>query len=236
VSVIAVAADRDPPAAPAEPASGAHRATLERVFGLIYAVVMALMMAVFWSSSATLAGNRPGGMAADVLLSALLAGQTLRALRRPPSQRDLWLMAAATEALLLVSRVLAVPGSPFLGNNSDVLVIPVAAGRVVWSGRLAVPVPLLLVILASWTADPGVLAVEQAASALALIACTASAAVGLAAANTVLTAVAFLAVAPGTTDSLAYWAAGVSGIVVAAIYFTRGRYPAWPPWPSTWRR
>lgn len=115
MSVIAVAADRDPPAAPAEPASGAHRATLERVFGLIYAVFMALMMAVFWSSS-------------------------------------------------------------FLGNNSDVLVIPVAAGWAVWSGRLAVPVPLLLVILASWTGDPGVLAVEQAASALALIACTASAA------------------------------------------------------------
>ena len=137
---------------------------------------MALMMVVFWSSSATLAGNRPGGMAADVLLCALLAGQTLRALRWLPSQRDLWLMVAATGALLLVSRVLAVPGSPFLGNNSDVLVIPVAASWAVWSARLAVPVPLLLVILASWTGDPGVLAVEQAASALALIACTASAA------------------------------------------------------------
>jgi hypothetical protein len=51
---------------------------------------------------------------------------------------------------------------------------------------------------------------------------TGPAAVGLAAANTVLAAVAFLAVTPGTTDSLAYWAAGVSGIVVAAVYFTRG--------------
>ena len=176
MSVIAVAADRDPRAAPAEPASGAHRATLERALGLIYAVFMTMMMAVFWSSSATLAGNRPGGLAADVLLSALLAGQILRALRRPPSQRDLWLMVAATGALLLVSRVLAVPGSPFLGNNSDALVIPVAAGWAVWSGRLVVPVPVVLVILASGTRDPGVLAVEQAASALALIACTASAA------------------------------------------------------------
>ena len=45
-----------------------------------------------------------------------------------------------------------------------------------WSGRLAVPVPLSLVILASWTGDPGVLAFEQATSAPALIACTASAA------------------------------------------------------------
>ena len=47
MSVVAVAASRDPPAAPAEPASGAHRATLERAFGLIYAVFMAPMMAVF---------------------------------------------------------------------------------------------------------------------------------------------------------------------------------------------
>jgi hypothetical protein len=152
MSLIAVVADRDPPAEPtnpAQPADGAHQATLERVFGRIFAVFMALMMVVFWSSSATLAGNRPGGMAADVLLSALLAGQTLRALRRLPSQRDLWLMVAATGALLLVSRVLAVPGSPFLGSNSDVLVIRVAAGWAVWSGMFVVPVPVLLVILAT---------------------------------------------------------------------------------------
>ena len=106
MSVIVVAADRDPPA---ESASGAHRATLERAFVRIYAVFMALMMAVFRSSSATLAGNRPGAMVADVLLSALLAGQTIRALRRLPSQQDLWLMVAATGSLLLVSRMLAVP-------------------------------------------------------------------------------------------------------------------------------
>jgi hypothetical protein len=174
VSLIAVVADRDPPAALAEPAEGAHQATLERVFGRIFAVFMALMMVVFWSSSATLDGNRPGGMAADVLLSALLARQALRALRQRPSQRDLWLMIAATGALLLVSRMLAVQGSPFLGNNSDALVIPVAVGWAIWSGQFVVPVPVLLVILASWTGDPGVLAVEQAASAFGLIACTAS--------------------------------------------------------------
>ena len=49
-----------------------------------------------------------------------------------------------------------------------------AAGRCGRAG--AVPVPLSLVILASWTGDPGVLAFEQATSAPALIACTASAA------------------------------------------------------------
>jgi hypothetical protein len=45
--------------------------------------------------------------------------------------------------------VLAVPGSPFLGSNSDVLVIRVAAGWAVWSGMFVVPVPVLLVILAT---------------------------------------------------------------------------------------
>lgn len=47
-------------------------------------------------------------------------------------------------------------------------------------------------------------------------------AAGLTAANTVLAAVGSLAVAPGTVDSNAYWVSGVSGIVVAAVYFTRG--------------
>ncbi|HLK74949.1 MAG TPA: hypothetical protein VKU77_15025 [Streptosporangiaceae bacterium] len=179
MSLIAVVAGRDLPAEsrnPAQPADGAHQATLERVFGRIFAVFLALMMVVFWSSSATLAGNRPVGVAADVLLSALLTRQALRTLRQRPSQRDLWLMIAATGALLLVSRMLAVRGSPFLDNNSDALVIPVAVGWAIWSGRFVVPVPVLLIIFASWTGDPGVPAVEQSASALGLIACTASAA------------------------------------------------------------
>jgi len=51
---------------------------------------------------------------------------------------------------------------------------------------------------------------------------TRRAAAGLAVANTILAAVGSLAVAPGTTDSSAYWVGGVSGIAVAAIYFVRG--------------
>ncbi len=58
---------------------------------------------------------------------------------------------------------------------------------------------------------------------------TCLAAAGLAAANTVLAAVGSLAVAPGTADSNAYWAVGVSGIVVAGIYFTRGGLAALAP-------
>jgi hypothetical protein len=51
------------------------------------------------------------------------------------------------------------------------------------------------------------------------------AAAALVAANTVLAAVGSLAVAPGTADAAAYWVGGVSGIVVAAVYFTRGPRP-----------
>ena len=46
--------------------------------------------------------------------------------------------------------------------------------------------------------------------------------VGLAAANMILAAVGSLAVAPGTTDAFAYWVAGDSGIVIAAVYFILG--------------
>ena len=41
MSLITVAADRNPSAVPAEPAGGAHQATLERAFGRIFAVFMA---------------------------------------------------------------------------------------------------------------------------------------------------------------------------------------------------
>ena len=44
---------------PDQPAEAAHQATLERAFGRIFAAFMALMVVVFWSSSATLAGSGP---------------------------------------------------------------------------------------------------------------------------------------------------------------------------------
>ena len=46
--------------------------------------------------------------------------------------------------------------------------------------------------------------------------------VGLAASNMILAGVGSLAVAPGTTDAFAYWVAGDSGIVIAAVYFILG--------------
>ena len=64
---------------------------------------------------------------------------------------------------------------------------------------------------------------------------TGRAALGLAAANTALAAVGSLAVAPGTTDAFAYWVAGDSGIVIAAVYFIRGPlFGLGRPGGSTW--
>jgi signal transduction histidine kinase len=161
------------PAWPGDPPGAAHQATLERVLGRIFAALIALWVVVFWSSSATLAGQRPGSMAANLLLSLLLTGQGLRALRRAPSQRGLWLMAAATGSLLLVSRAMAVPGSPFLNNNAFLYSIPAAIAWGVWSAKFVVPVPVLLVVLATSVWDPGKdLPVEQAVTALAIVACT----------------------------------------------------------------
>lgn len=50
-------------------------------------------------------------------------------------------------------------------------------------------------------------------------------ALGLAAANTVLAAAGTLVIAPGTTDAYAWWVAGDSGIVIAAVYVICGPVP-----------
>jgi len=156
---------------PDQPAEAVHQAGFERALGRIFAVFMVLMVVVFWSSTATLAGQRPGSVAANLLLSVLLIGQALRAVSRPPSQRDLGLMVAATGSLLLVSRGLAVPRSPFL-ENIDALVMPVGTAWAMWSARFLLPVPVLVVALASWTWNPRAdLAAELTVTSLAVIAC-----------------------------------------------------------------
>ncbi len=156
---------------PDRPAEAVHQAGLERSLGRIFAAFMVLMVVEFWSSTATLAGQHPGSVAANLLLSVLLTGQALRAAARPPSQRSLVLMVAATGSLLLVSRALAVPGSPFL-ENIDALVMPVGTAWAVWSARFLLPVPVLVVVLASWTWNPRAdLAAELTVTSLAVIAC-----------------------------------------------------------------
>jgi signal transduction histidine kinase len=158
---------------PGEPVGAMHQGTLERAFGRIFSVFAALILAASWLSSITLAEQRPGTAAADLLLSALVIWQALRALRRPPSQRDLCLLAAATAALLLVSRAPPVSGGPFADEMAYGLVAPVAAAWAVWSARFVVPVPVLLVVLATGAWNPGGgLPVEHAVGVLAIVACT----------------------------------------------------------------
>jgi len=171
--LIAAAADRASSAASDEPAAAVHQTTIERAFGRIFAMFIALIVVVFWFDSATLAGQRPGSMAANLLLSTLLVWQAVQALRRPPSQQDLYVLATATGLLLLLSRALAVPGSPFLVDDAYLLAVPAAAAWAVWSVRLVVPVPILLVVLTTGVlAHGGDVAVEQAVVALATVACT----------------------------------------------------------------
>ncbi len=170
MSLTSAAADRGPPAVPGEPAAGVHQTTLERAFGRIFAVVAALLVLDFWFSSLTVSGQLPGSVAADVLLSLLLIWQSARALGRPPLQRDLNLLVAATGSLMLATRILAVPGSLFLDQTAYLLAVPGAAAWAVWSRRLVVPVPVLLIVLATGAWDSGGdLAVEQSVAALATV-------------------------------------------------------------------
>ena len=160
-------------ATPGRPSGAVHQATLEQALGRIFAMLITLTVLVFWFSSATLAGQRPGSLAADVLLTVLLIWQAAKALYRPPSQRDLYLLAAATGSLLLASRALAVSGSPFLIDAAYVPAVPVAAAWAVWSAWFVAPVPVLLIVLATgaWHLG-GDLPVEQASAALTTVACT----------------------------------------------------------------
>jgi len=167
VSLPPATADHAGSAQAAGPADAAHQATLERAIGRIFSAVALAIVLQFWVSSGPMGGQRPGSLAASLLLSGLLAGQALLAFRRPPSQRDVNLLAAATLVLVIAVRILAVPGSPFLEQEAYVMVVPTAAAWAVWSPpRLAIPVPLLLMILGTGLWQSGTsLAVEQAVAA-----------------------------------------------------------------------
>jgi signal transduction histidine kinase len=158
-------------AAPDEPAGEVHQETLERAFARIFAVVIVFYLADFWVGATTVSGQSPGSAVADGLLSVLLAWQGVQALRRPPGQPDLYLLAAATAGLMLAARVLAVPGSPFVARAAYVLGPPGAAAWAVWARRLVVPVPVVLVVLTTGVWDsPHVLTIEQTLVVLATVA------------------------------------------------------------------
>jgi signal transduction histidine kinase len=151
-------------------AGGVHQMMLEQAFARISAVAIAFYVLVFWFISLPLSGQLPGSIAADAALSLLLIWQASRAFRRPPSQQDLNLLAAATAALVVASRLLAAPGSPFLDQAAYSLAVPAAAAWAVWSRRVVAPVPVLLIVLATGAWDSGGdLAVEQSVAALATV-------------------------------------------------------------------
>ena len=56
---------------PDQPADAVHQMGLERALGRIFAVFMALIVVEFWSSTATLAGQRPGSVAANPVRPAI---------------------------------------------------------------------------------------------------------------------------------------------------------------------
>ena len=114
MSPTATVKDRARPTGPDEPAGVVHQAALERALGRVFSMLVALIVAGFWFSSAIRTGPWPGNVATDLLLNVLLGWQALRARRRPPSQRDLHLLAVATTALLLASRTLGRAKARFL--------------------------------------------------------------------------------------------------------------------------
>jgi signal transduction histidine kinase len=162
------AAPREP-AASGEPADRVHQATLERAFARIFAVVAVFLVLDFWFSAAAVSGQSRGSVVADVLLSLLLTWQAAWALHRPPSQPDLYLLAGATAGLMLATRILAVPGSPFVGQAAYTLGVAGAAAWAVWSRQLVVLVPVLLVAISTGAWDSTGLAVEQTVAALATV-------------------------------------------------------------------
>lgn len=154
-----------------------HERTLERAVGRIYATYVMFSVAEFWLTTQTVRGQRPGSEVAGVLLSMTLVWQAALAFRRPPSQRDLGLLAAASGIFVLAIRLFAVPGSAFLDQAAYLMVPPVAVAWAVWSRRLVVLVPILLIIAATGAWHPaGDVPIEQLVVTLEATAFTAFAA------------------------------------------------------------
>jgi signal transduction histidine kinase len=168
VNLTAAPADQPPPASAGEPAGGVHQTTLERAFGRIFTVIATILVLDYWFTSLTVAGQPPDSEAVAATLSLLVIWQAVLSLRRPPSQQDLDLLAAATVTLVIAVRILAVPGSFFLNQAPYLLAVPAAAAWATWSRRVVIPVPVLLIVLATgaWQVRDE-LAVEQAVAALA---------------------------------------------------------------------
>ena len=149
-----------------------HSATLERAFGRIVGVAALFYVLQFWGSAVSVSGQRAGSAVADLALSVPLCYlAVVWLLRRPPRQRELNWLAAATAILLPISRLLAVPHSAFADDGAYLLVASVADAWAVFSRRLVVAVPVVLTVLATgaWQLTSS-LPVEQSVATLAIAA------------------------------------------------------------------
>ena len=122
------------------------------------------------------------------------------------------------DPLAWARRVAPRPGLIFLGFMLPILLSSLVLLCLRWQDMRWQPAPVAVFL--------GMLGVAAlCARCLSEVRMTRRTAAGLAVANTVMAAVGTLAVAPGTTDASAYWVAGDSGIVIAAVYFIRGPVP-----------
>ena len=138
-------------------------------------------------------------------------GTTVILTWQPPEQAA----AEPVDLLAWARRVAPRPGLVFLGFMLPILLSSLVLLCLRWDDQRWQPVPVAVFL--------GMLGLAAlCARYLSEVRMTGRAALGLVAANTVLATVGTLAVAPGATDAFAWWVAGVSGIVIAAVYFIRG--------------
>ena len=141
-------------------------------------------------------------------------GTTVVLTWKPPEQAA----AEPVDPLAWARRVAPSPGLMFLGFMLPILLSSLVLLCLRWHDMRWQPAPVAVFL--------GMLGLAAlCARYLSQVRMTRRAAVGLAAANTVLAAVGTLVIVPGTTDAFACWVAGDSGIVIAAVYFIRGPVP-----------
>ncbi len=157
---------RTTPAEAGAAAGGVHLTALYRAYGRIFSIVAVLPVLVFWVSAATQPGLRPASATANALLSLLLVRLAMSTLRRPLTQQDLNVLAVATGVLVLASRLLATPGSPFLEQAAYLPVNPIVIAWAALSRRLVALVPVLLTVLATGVWNPGSLVLQQLVTTL----------------------------------------------------------------------
>ncbi len=126
--------------------------------------------------------------------------------------------AEVVDPLAWARRIAPSPGMIFLGFMLPILLSSLVLLCLHWYDMRWQPAPVAVFL--------GMLGLAVlCARYLSQVRMTSRAAATLAAANTALAAIGTLVIAPGTSDAFAWWVAGDTGFVIAAVYFIRG--PVW---------